>query len=115
MASYQVEINKRGIFWQSNGQFHRKFGPSIIYSDGHQAWYLNGIRHREDGPAVIYSNGRGEWYLNGIRQDGPAITWVNGRKEWWVNGVQKTPSTAMHIVKTDKSGRRNEQTPPRSS
>lgn len=30
---------------KSNGQFHRKDGPAVVYPDGRFFWYLNGKPH----------------------------------------------------------------------
>lgn len=46
---------ENGIKWTlENGDYHREFGPAIIYGNGSKEWWVNGKRHREDGPAIIY-------------------------------------------------------------
>lgn len=115
-AKYPKKFVQDGIYgdftmWTLNGEYHREFGPAVIYScgtkewwvdgklhrrdgpavedvDGIQKWYVHGKLHRTDGPAVKYADGSNLWYLHGEyhREDGPAITYVNGPKEWWSHG-----------------------------
>lgn len=53
----------------SNGGFHRKNGPAVIWKEefkGGELWCLNGKKHREDGPAFIHNDGGdNEYCLNG--------------------------------------------------
>ena len=78
------------IYKNSKGQFHRKDGPAVTYSDGSQYWYKNDKRHREDGPAVIYPDGSQEWWINGKyhRENGPAIIFPDGEQLWFLNNIE---------------------------
>ena len=79
-------------YHNAQGEFHRIYGPAVIYPEGHRAWYKDGQRHRPDGPAVEWTNGYRAWYQNGQRHrlDGPAIVYPSGRREWWLNGKELT-------------------------
>lgn len=52
-------------WWQQEGKYHRKRGPSHIKPNGNEYWHQNGLLHREDGPAIIYPGQKPLWWLNG--------------------------------------------------
>lgn len=61
------EVTEDGIICYRNAQnqFHRVYGPAIIWPDGDERWCQNGKSHRLDGPAVIFPRGRKCWYIDG--------------------------------------------------
>jgi hypothetical protein len=80
------------IAWYKNGQWHRKDGPAVEYTNGNKVWCLNGKHHRTDGPAIELASGSKSWWINGKlhRENGPAIEYPDGSKEWYLNGTQLT-------------------------
>lgn len=73
------------------GQFDRKDGPAIEWTDGYRAYYRDGKLDRIGGPAVIWPDGSECWYRNNLlhRIGGPAVTNRDGSKEYWIKGVRQ--------------------------
>ena len=93
MIEYKVKVySDRTVWYNSNDQLHRLYGPASEWVDGTKMWYLNDQLHREDGPAYEGANGSKHWCLNGKRHrlDGPAIEWADGDKYWFIEGEQLT-------------------------
>jgi len=63
------------VWRNSNGEYHRLGGPSVVFSSGSQYWYYKGRCHRTGGPSVIYSDGTQYWYHKGrcYRTGGPSV------------------------------------------
>jgi hypothetical protein len=61
------------FYYNSNGDFHNLYGPSINHNNKTKMWYINGIRHRENQAAFISPLGE-LWYYYGKlhRINGPA-------------------------------------------
>lgn len=85
-------IYSAGLTWRDCwGRFHRREGPSYIYSRG-CGRYLYGELHCIDKPAVVKTDGSKYWYFNDLihRIGGPAITYSDGTEEYWEHGVRKS-------------------------
>ena len=73
-------------YYNSNGDFHNLYGPSINHNNRTKMWYINGIRHRENQPAFISSLGE-LWYYYGKlhRINGPAIINIEMGNRYYIH------------------------------
>ena len=87
MSSQNPKIDRFGTkcWYNSAGDFHRKDGPAVEYTNGRKEWWCEGHIHRDDGPALELFDDK-LWYKNGLRhrEDGPAVEYF-GHNEWWIN------------------------------
>jgi hypothetical protein len=74
------------FYYNSNGDFHNLYGPSINHNNRTKMWYINGIRHRENQPAFISSLGE-LWYYYGKlhRINGPAIINIEMGNRYYIH------------------------------
>ena len=98
---YKVEEQYKTVWYQSDGQKGRKYGPAVEWANGDKEWWIDGKRHRIDGPAVERVDGYKEWYVDEKRHrlDGPAIEWANGDKAWYVDEKQLTEEEFNRLKK----------------
>ena len=87
-------------YHNAQGEFHRIYGPAVIYPEGHRAWYKDGQRHRPDGPAVEWTNGYRAWYQNGQRHrtGGPAARFPDGSLKYYLHGNEYPETSYWRIM-----------------
>lgn len=102
LLSLECRVDSYGnvSYHNSDGQFHREYGPAIECSDGCLTWCQNGTLHRLDGPALEYSDGSCAWWQNGQRHrlDGPAVEHADGHRAWYINGKELTEAEWQQAV-----------------
>ena len=90
-------------YYNSNGDFHNLYGPSVNHNNRTKMWYINGIRHRENQPAFISSLGE-LWYYYGKlhRINGPAIINIEMGNRYYIHDkifTKEKYNKIMFIIK----------------
>ena len=91
------------FYYNSNGDFHNLYGPSINHNNKTKMWYINGIRHRENQPAFISPLGE-LWYYYGKlhRINGPATIHIEIGNIYYIHGkifTKQKYNKIMFIIK----------------
>jgi hypothetical protein len=103
--TYETQFNAE--FWKYDSEFHRDFGPAIIYPQS-QYWYQHGKLSRLDGGPALMGIEFNAWFKNHLyhREDGPAVVYSYNsgcQDEWWVNGVDISDEVDGWLKENDYS------------
>ena len=66
LLTLRREVTDAGLvlWFNTENQLHREYGPAFEGPDGTRMWYRQGLLHRTDGPAIEWaSDGKKQWFL----------------------------------------------------